>query len=119
MEGLLLLQKEMKNRLGPAPPPLSNLFKLWKIKCLGAKTGVLVVEKKRMYCFYFFEKTFLEPKFDIVFKFLSDFSMSTGWEYQFKQKNDENFVVVFKINNIDISSTLIAFLNKLSTLFKS
>ena len=67
---------------------------------------------------FFLKKNFLEPKFDMVFKFLSDFSVSTGWEYQFKQKNNEIFVIVFKTNNIDISSTVITFLNKLSTLFK-
>ena len=58
MEGLLLLQKEMENRMGPTPLPLKNLFKVWKIKHLGAKTRVLAVEKNGGVVSIFFEKKF-------------------------------------------------------------
>jgi transcription-repair coupling factor (superfamily II helicase) len=118
-EGLILIQKEMENRMGPVPLPLNNLFKVWEIKCLGAKLGVLAIEKSGDIISILFEKTFVEPQLDTIFKLLPDFSTSTGWDYQFKPKTDEGFVIIFRTNNRDISSTVITFLNKLGTIFKS
>ncbi len=119
LESLGLIKKEIENRVGPIPLLLENLFNVWKVKCLGAITGVQSIEKNGTLLSVVFEKTFVEPRLDSIFKLLPDFSAMTGWEYQFKPKLDNGFVVVFRINNGDISSTMITFLNKLDTVFKS